>query len=91
MIKETGKYQRTYEDWVAHNVANKTWAHTKNFWQMEHLKIRHSNPTASQYQFGGNTAQNQSENKRNMANVLEDCANQFMNGQQEATPQQQQF
>ena len=75
MNKKTKKYQRAYEDWVACDAANKTWAHVKDFWRMEHLKLRRSNPTAFQYQFGGNTAKNQNENKNNMVNILEDYAN----------------
>ena len=80
IIKKTGKYQCAYEDWLARDTNNKTWAHAKDFWRIEHLKLRHPNPTAFQYQFGGNTAQDQGENKRDMANILKDCANQLMNG-----------
>ena len=58
---------------------------------MEHLKLCRSNPTAFQYQFEGNAAQDQDENKQDMANILEDCANQLMNGQHAATTHQQQF
>ena len=76
---------------AARDAANKTWAHAKDFWRMEHLKLRRSDPTAFHYQFGGNATQNQSENKRDMADILEDCANQLMNGQQKITTQQQQF
>ena len=75
VIKKTGKYQRAYEDWIARDAVNKTWAHAKDFWRMGHLKLRRSNPTVFRYQFGGNGAQNQSENKRDMATVLENCAN----------------
>ena len=74
VIKKTGKYQRAYEDWLAHDANNKTWAHAMDFWRMEHLKLRRSNPNALQYQFGGNAAQDQGENKQDMANILEDCA-----------------
>ena len=63
VIKKTGKYQRAYEDWLARDTNNKTWAHAKDFWRMEHLKLRRSNPIAFQYQFGGNAAQYQGENK----------------------------
>ena len=79
VIKKTGKYQCAYEDWVARDAANITWAYAKGFWRMENFKLCRSNPIRFQYQFGGNTAQNQSENKRDMANILENCANQLMN------------
>ena len=87
VIKKTGKYQRAYKDWLARDDNSKTWAQVKDFWRMEHLKLRRSNPIAFQYQFGGNAAQDQGENKHDMANILKDCANQLMNRQQAATAQ----
>ena len=90
-IKKTGKYQRMYKDWVVRDNTNRTWAHAKDFWQIEHLKLHRLSPTAFQYQFGRNAAQNQSEKKNDMANILEDCANQLMTGQQEARTLQKPF
>ena len=67
VIKKTGKYQRVYKDWLARDDNSKTWAHAKDFWRMDNLKLHRFNPTAFQYQFGGNVTQNPSENKSNMA------------------------
>ena len=39
VIKKTGKYQRACEDRVAHNDANRTWAHVKNFWPEMRKKL----------------------------------------------------
>ena len=91
VIKKAVKYQRAYEDWLARESNMKTWAHLKDFWRQEHLKMKRSNPTAFQYQYSGNVSDNTGEVKNDMQNILENCANQLMNGQQEATTQQQQF
>ena len=91
VIKKTGKYQISYEDWIARNKNFKTWAHLKDFWRTEHLKLHRANPTAFQYRFGGSVTEQEGENGSNVSNIMENCANQLMTGQQEATTQQQQF
>ena len=32
VIKKTGKYTRAYEDWMAKQDADKTYAHLKEYW-----------------------------------------------------------
>ena len=91
VIKKTGKYQRAYEDWITRDEALKTWAHLKDFWRAEHLKLRRSNPTAFQFQFGGSVTEQEGDNNGNVSEIMENCANKLMNGQQEAATQQQQF
>ena len=91
VIKKTVKYQRAYEHWLARANTMKTWAHLKDFWRQEHLKMKRFNPTAFQYQYGGNVSNNTGDVKDGMQSILENCANQLMTGQQEATAQQQQF
>ena len=46
VIKKTGKYTRAYEDWMAKQDADKTYAHLKEYWRLEHLKMKRTNPTA---------------------------------------------
>ena len=54
LIKKTGKYIRAYEDWIAKPDADKTYVNMKEFWRVEHLKMKRTNPSASTYRYGMN-------------------------------------
>ena len=41
---------------MAKQGAEKTYAYLKEYWRLEHLKMKRTNPTAKQYEFGMNAA-----------------------------------
>ena len=51
LVKETGRYTRAYEDWLAKPDNQKTYAILKEFWREEHLKVKRANPAAKQYEY----------------------------------------
>ncbi len=93
LIKKTGKYTRAYEDWMDKNDTEKTYANLKEYWREEHLKMKHTNPSAKQYGYSMNvTAEpTQEPNQPDMATILEQCANATMAGQKQQQERQQQF
>ena len=91
LIKKTGKYIRAYEDWIAKPDADKTYVNLKEFWRVEHLKMKCTNPSASTYGYGMNATTKVLAEQPNMASIFEQCANAMMNSQQQLQERQQQF
>ena len=87
-IKKSGRYIRAYEDWLAKPDNQKTYAILKEFWREEHLKMKRSNPTAKQYEYGGNAT---AEQDQQTATILEQCANAMLQGQRQQQERQTQF
>ena len=81
VIKKTGKYTRAYEDWIAKDKADKTYANLKEYWRHEHLKMKRTNPTARQYKYGMNAMEKKTGgDSPDIALILEQCANAMMTG-----------
>ena len=72
-IKRSGMYKRAYEDWLAKDDAQKTFANLKEFWRTEHMKMKRGTPSARQYEFGMNakTSTEPSSNQPDVATILE--------------------
>ena len=72
VVKKTGRFTRSYEDWIAKPDDQKTYAILKEFWRQEHLKMKHTNPTAQQYELGMNaTDTGATNNATDFASILE--------------------
>ena len=92
VVKKTGRYTRSYEDWITKPDDQKTYAVLKEFWRLEHLKMKRSNPTAQQYEFGMNVIDSDAtNNSTDMASMLEQCANAMMAAQKQQQERQTQF
>lgn len=90
--QETGKYTRAYKDWMEKHDNNKMYVHLKEFWRLEHQKMKCTNPTEKQYENGMNAAEmKQDSAQTDMASRLEQCANAMIEGQRKQQELQQQF
>lgn len=92
VIKETGKHTRAYNDWLTKPDADKTYANLKAYWRLEHLKIKRTNPTSKQYDYGMSMTDTTHETSQpNMATILKQCANAPMERQHQQQEYQKQF
>ena len=84
VVKKTGKYARSYKYWLAKPEGDKTYANLKEYWHQEHLKMKRSNPTARQYEYGMNAMEKKTGgDSPDIASILEQCANAMMTGQKQ--------
>ena len=90
VTKKTGKYVRAYKNWLVRPENQETLAYLKYFWRIRHLKIWRSNPMKTQYKYSRSTSGNKGENNY-VVTVLQNCANQIINGQQELQNRQEHF
>ena len=79
VIKKTGKYARSYEDWLTKDEADKTYANLNEYWHQDHLKMKCANPTAQQYEYGMNANATETNNTNgDIATIMEQLANAIM-------------
>ena len=67
---------------MAKQDTQKNYAHLKEYWSLEHLKMERTNPTAKEYKYGMNAATDNdiSGTGPDIATNLRQCANAMMAG-----------